>query len=361
MEYPSLQDVYNHLSREIDASSYDSELKGNVRAFLQVRLGGLMERDAGELFNVHDSTLKPEKWLKVSAVVELEVLGEQAKNFFVLLVCHYLLESLRADPAGGKDAYGAPMPVRHVTFIEEAHNIIAPSTQQSGADSVNPKISATAYIVKMLAEVRALREAILIADQLPTALASEVTKNTGLKLVHRLTAQDDRKQIGTAISATAVQLERMASLSTGRVFIYHEKTLRPFEMQIAKWEVPTLDFEVSNDAQLYLRLWKNTPQVRSTRMAFWCWKERELFSLDERITKLITRFLAAESLREVKDCTLERAILALELQQACTRCQRLARLWLPCEGEHPLRKDIQETFDYLDSLKQQLALVAEPS
>ena len=203
LPYPSLRDVYDNLQREIDASSYDAELKGNVRAFLQVRLGGLMERDAGELFNVHLSTLKPDEWLNTSAIVELEVLGEQAKNFFVLLVCHYVLETLRANPAGGVDKNGKLLPVRHVIFIEEAHNIIAPSTQQAGADSVDPKISATAYIVKMLAEVRALREAIVIADQLPTALASEVTKNTGFKLVHRLTAQDDREQIGTARSAAS--------------------------------------------------------------------------------------------------------------------------------------------------------------
>ena len=40
LPFPSLQDVYDNLQAEIDASSYDSELKGNVRAFLQVRLGG---------------------------------------------------------------------------------------------------------------------------------------------------------------------------------------------------------------------------------------------------------------------------------------------------------------------------------
>ena len=42
-----------------------------------------------------------------------------------------------------------------------------------------------AYIVKMLAEVRALREGIIIADQLPTAMAPEVIKNTNIKLIHR--------------------------------------------------------------------------------------------------------------------------------------------------------------------------------
>ena len=39
--YPTLQDVYNNLEKEIAASNYDGELKGNIQSFLQVRLGGL--------------------------------------------------------------------------------------------------------------------------------------------------------------------------------------------------------------------------------------------------------------------------------------------------------------------------------
>lgn len=69
---------------EIDTSKYDAEFKGNVSAFLEVRLSGLMERDAGELFNVETSTLKPEEWLNVSAIVELEVLGEGAEKFLCI-------------------------------------------------------------------------------------------------------------------------------------------------------------------------------------------------------------------------------------------------------------------------------------
>ena len=251
LPFPSLQDVYDNLQVEIEASSYSAEIKGNVRAFLQVRLGGLMERDAGEVFNTRISTLTPEEWLTVSAIVELEVLGEHAKNFFVLLVCHYILETLRANPNGGVGIRGEKLPVRHVIFIEEAHNIIAPSTQQDSAGTVDPKISATAYIVKMLAEVRALREAIVIADQLPTALASEVTKNTGLKIVHRLTAQDDREKIGAAISASPLQLEQMASFTTGKALIYHERTQKPFTLQIAEWIPPNVDYDIATDIQLY--------------------------------------------------------------------------------------------------------------
>lgn len=331
LPYPTLQDVYTNLETEVEESNYDGELKGNIRSFLQVRLGGLMERDAGELYNVPMSTIRPEEWITISAIVELEVLGEQAKNFFVLLVCHYILETLRVDPSGCTDLNGIPKPVRHAIFIEEAHNIIAPSTQQAGADSINPKISATAYIVKMLAEVRALREAIVIADQLPTALASEVTKNTGLKLVHRLTAQDDREQIGTAISASPVQLERMASFSIGQAFIYHEKTLKPFEMQVAEWISPTIAFDPADDAQLYTTLILRPTLIHSIKVYLQNWIATTLNPLESELVELEQRYHLSkdDDLTERICCQARKEGLTSILQNLTDRCNRFKKLWLP--------------------------------
>lgn len=357
LPFPSLQDVYDNLQIEIDASSYDSELKGNVRAFLQVRLGGLMERDAGELFNTHISTIAPDDWLNVSAIVELEVLSEQAKNFFVLLVCHYILETLRATPNGGLDTNGRKLPVRHVIFIEEAHNIIAPSTNQSSADSVDPKISATAYIVKMLAEVRALREAIVIADQLPTALASEVTKNTGLKLVHRLTAQDDREQIGTAISASPLQLEQMASFTTGKALIYHEKTQKPFEVQIAEWITPNLAYDFSNDERLYNDLKQENTVLHSITASFHNWQDRFLFKTDDALSALQDRYLALDvnDIAETNMCKSERLLLLAECDSLAKKCNRLKKLWNLGENQtHPLWEEFVSIDKYIDNMKMRL-------
>lgn len=361
LPYPMLQDVYDNLEKEIEASGYDGELKGNIRSFLQVRLGGLMERDAGELFNVRKSTIQPDDWLNISAIVELEVLGEQAKNFFVLLVCHYILESLRANPNGGVDKNGKLMPVRHTIFIEEAHNIIAPSTQQAGADSVDPKISATAYIVKMLAEVRALREAIVIADQLPTALASEVTKNTGLKLVHRLTAQDDREQIGTAISASPVQLERMASFTSGRAFIYHERTMKPFEMQVAEWIKPENTIDVSNDAQLYATLWQRPTVERAVQTALINWKYKSWIALDDEVMELINRYISVQAtdIAQIYWCKTQRILLEEKCQSLLKKCQRLEKLWIPDQSAdcvlrgqfQAILENIQEKIEQLDYIR----------
>lgn len=350
LPYPNMQNVYDNLESEIDTSSYDSELKGNVRAFLQVRLGGLMERDAGELFDTGISTLKPEQWLYSSAIVELEVLGEQAKNFFVLLVCHYILETLRVDPQGGIDAETKrQVPVRHAVFIEEAHNIIAPSTEQSSSDSVDPKISATAYIVKMLAEVRALREAIVIADQLPTALASEVTKNTGLKLVHRLTAQDDREQIGTAISASALQLEQVATFSKGKALIYYEQTQKPYEIQVEEWKKPEINYNFANDLELYENIVNRTVIHHSVAKALDSWREKDVFPIYDKIAEIQKRFQTLDYEDEIeKICLQNENVLLLD---RCTKlkrkCERLYALW--CKktdgGRYKNMEKIYEAFE----------------
>lgn len=353
LPFPSLQDVYDNLQKEIEASSYEAEIKGNLRAFLQVRLGGLMERDAGELFNTHISTLAPDEWITSSAIVELEVLGEHAKNFFVLLVCHYILETLRADPNGGVDSRGEKMPVRHVIFIEEAHNIIASSAQQASTDSVDPKISATAYIVKMLAEVRALREAIVIADQLPTALADEVTKNTGLKLVHRLTAKDDRQQIGAAISASSLQLEQMASFTTGKALIYHERTQKPFTVQMAEWIVPDADYDIAADIQLYNRIAGKSTVQRAITVAFRNWQDKYLFSIDDRIGDLQKRYITAKAtdVAEMYVCKCEKMLLLAECGMLQKKCKRLKNLWIKGESKNSsIKEEFAEILSYIENM-----------
>lgn len=353
LKFPCLQDVYDNLQVEIKKSSYDTQYKGNVQAFLQVRLGGLMELDAGELFNSYISTLNPDEWISVSAIVELEVLGEQAKSFFVLLICHYILETLRVNPNGGLDISGTKMPVRHVVFIEEAHNIIAPSTQQSGLETVNPKISATAYIVKMLAEVRALREAIVIADQLPTVLASEVTKNTGLKLVHRLTAQEDREQIGMAIAASPLQLEQMASFSMGKALIYHERTQKPFGMQVAEWISPNVEYDLTNDVQFYIHIMNRNTVQKAITESFRNWKYKYMSVLDNIYDEFQQRWMTIDTtdIVEMKCCKSMRFRLLNECTENKKKCKRLEKLWRMDVGkEYPLKNEFAKTYDYIENL-----------
>lgn len=227
--YPTMEELYYCLEKELKNTKYDSETSGNMQAALEMRIGALLRRDLGNVFNVQKSCVAPEDWLASPIVIEMESLGGGPSNFLTLMLCTLIRETLRVQPNANPEKT-----TRHVILIEEAHNLIGPQSYlpNSGNDNADPKIAATAYIVKMLAEVRALRESIIIADQLPTAMAPEVIKNTGTKITHRITAGDDRSLIGQTMAATSLQLEELAVFTQGQTLVSYEGLLRPFKMQM---------------------------------------------------------------------------------------------------------------------------------
>ena len=232
LEFPTMSELFFKLGEILDATEYESEVKSNMKSILEVRIGSLLAREMGDMFDVRESTIVPEDWLKRQIVIELEALGKDQANFTTLLVTNLIRETLRANRNAGNEFKDKP---RHVILFEEAHNLIGPVAEIEKAEDATPKTSATAFIVKMLAEVRALKEAIIIADQLPTKMAPEVIKNTSLKIAHRITAQDDRELMGGAMSADGVQFERMASFTQGEALVIYEGLLKPFELQMNKW------------------------------------------------------------------------------------------------------------------------------
>lgn len=233
LPYPTMGELYKTLEKILDETDYEGEIKGNLKSVLQVRIGSLLSREMGDVFNVPYSTIVPEDWLKRSVVIELESMGSGPANFLTLMLSTLIRESLKANPMTRKEKDKTP--VRHVIFFEEAHNLIGPKAEKDAGEGANPKIAATAFIVKMLAEVRALNEAIIIADQLPTAMAPEVIKNTSLKLGHRMTSADDRGLLGSTMSADDVQLERMSTFTQGKTLAIYEGLLKPFELQMHQW------------------------------------------------------------------------------------------------------------------------------
>ncbi|MDO5132066.1 MAG: hypothetical protein Q4D81_03665 [Eubacteriales bacterium] len=229
LSYPTMRELYEKLEKRLDASDYAPEVRSNLKSALQVRIGSLMTREMGDIFDVPRSTVPPEEWIRRSAIVELESLGTDPANYMTLLIATLIRETLKVENYDKEALGGKP---RHVMFLEEAHNLIGPVAQPSAGADADPKTAATAYIVRMLAEVRALGEGIVIADQLPTAMAPEVIKNTSLKIGLRITAQDDRSLLGGTMSANPDQMEKMAVFTPGQALCSYEPLLKPFEIQI---------------------------------------------------------------------------------------------------------------------------------
>lgn len=284
LPYPTMKDLYERLEIEVEKTDYEGEIKGNLKSILQVRIGSLLKREMGDVFNVSKSSIAPEEWLNQPALIELEAMGSGPANFLSLLLSTLIRETLKITPnADGKE-------LRHVIFFEEAHNLIGPVAQEVSGEDADPKMAATAFVVKMLAEVRALREGIVIADQLPTVMAPEVIKNTGLKVGHRITAEDDRSLLGSTMSANGTQLEQMATFLPGEALITFEGLLRPFKAQICQWENGTASYDSPSNQELADAMW-NTPgykSVLSRSSSITCTKfETEYDRIFERIKTIL--------------------------------------------------------------------------
>ena len=210
---PTLADLLRWSRAVASRSSYQGELAGNIRAALETRLGSLMRGPKGRCFN----TARSVPWDEVMArpaVFELEALSEDEKALFMLL----LLTRVRAHARSTRRS-GAPL--SHVLLVEEAHTVIGRETG-GRADRANPKEAAVRFFVRMLAEMRALGEGLVVADQLPTAVAPEVIKLTNLKVMHRVVAMEDRQELGQAMTLDGAQIEQAATLPPGHSLVFQE-------------------------------------------------------------------------------------------------------------------------------------------
>jgi hypothetical protein len=105
---------------------------------------------------------------------------------------------------------------KHITLIEEAHRLL----EMPGPGEGGPKKYAVGMFTDLLAEVRKYGESLVIVDQIPNKLASEVMKNTNIKIIHKLFAKDDREAVGDTIGLSKEQKEYLSSLRTGEAVIY---------------------------------------------------------------------------------------------------------------------------------------------
>ena len=327
--YPTTQELFDKIEAILESKKYEEDIKNNLITCLQTRIGSLLRREMGNVFNVSGSTISPEEWLNVSCVIELESLGTYAGNFLTLLLLTIIREMLKQNPKAPKDK------PRHVIFLEEAHNLIGPTTI-ANSENGDTKVASTKYIVDMLAEVRALGEAIVIADQLPTALAPQVTKNTSLKLGHRITAMDDREMLASTMSADGVQLEKMGTFQPGHALCMYENIQKPFEIQICEYasrsESPSNEelLELLKTRKIYKKI-----MDRDFQILFQKFEERKLVINDKRNILLAGKHNILDNYETINNLDWQgdertHALKMFEVKnmQYCRNYKQLSEIWL---------------------------------
>jgi hypothetical protein len=93
---------------------------------------------------------------------------------------------------------------------------------QGSEVTANPKGRAIEVFSNILSEIRAFGEALLIAEQIPVKLVPDAIKNTNLKIIHRLVADDDRKLVGGTMNLDEAQIRSLMTLRAGEAVAYRE-------------------------------------------------------------------------------------------------------------------------------------------
>jgi hypothetical protein len=110
----------------------------------------------------------------------------------------------------------------HVTLVEEAHRLLARSAGGKSSEDAQAKEKAAEAFANTLAENRKYGEGVIIAEQLPTKLVADAVKNTNLKIMHRLTAEDDRRYLGETMGMDEAQRLFAARLQAGEALLYSD-------------------------------------------------------------------------------------------------------------------------------------------
>lgn len=213
LETPTLSDLCRNAEYIVSHSGFDEKMRSDFQASLLERLNSLRRGSKGRMLDTQYS-IPMDDLMNSPIVLELDSLNGDEKALLMMFLLSYVYEYCKVKRKSGS-------PLRHMLLIEEAHNLIGASG--SGSDSrANPKVQTIELFVNMLAEMRALGQGILIADQLPTAIAPQAVKQTNVKILMRVTAKDDREEIGNTMDLNEEQMHQVVNFKTGHAYLYHE-------------------------------------------------------------------------------------------------------------------------------------------
>ncbi|HEV2243424.1 MAG TPA: ATP-binding protein [Streptosporangiaceae bacterium] len=217
---PTLAQLQRAALEVIEDVGYGRELRADVRGFVDVRLRSLRTGSAGRFFEGgHPADIAELMRRNVVLAIE-DVANDEDKAFLIgtliIRLVEYLRMRAREDPADG---------LAHVIVIEEAHRLLRASREGASAHAVE-------LFASLLAEIRAYGEGIMVVEQIPAKLVGDVVKNTALKVLHRLPAQDDRQVVGAAMNLDDDQSRQVVSLRPGVAAVFADGMDRPLRIRV---------------------------------------------------------------------------------------------------------------------------------
>lgn len=237
--FPTLENLVNKIEEVVKDQGFDDRLKNDYIGSIKARLQGLLIGSKGLMLNTKRS-IDFESLVEKRVVLELEEIKSGSEKSLIMgFVLANLNEAMKAKyiKTGGQ--------FKHITLIEEAHRLLSKFVP---GDSLNKKQGVEVFS-DMLAEVRKYGESLIIVDQIPDKLTSEVLKNTNTKIVHKIFAADDKEAIGNTMALTDDQKQFLSNLEVGRAIVFTQGWSKAIQVQITQ-TTNTTGSTIISEAQL---------------------------------------------------------------------------------------------------------------
>ena len=227
--FPTFQDLLTELVDVINRSAYDQEVKSNYRGSLETRVRSLANGLNGQIFSANEI---PEKILfDENVIIDLSRVGSAESKALIMGILIMRLNEYRMTSCTEMNA-----PLRHVTVLEEAHNILRRTSTEQSEEGSNVAGKSVEMIANSIAEMRTYGEGFIIADQSPSAVDISAIRNTNTKIIMRLPDEQDRQLAGKAAALKENQLDEIARLPKGVAVVYQNDWVEPVLCKIGKFD-----------------------------------------------------------------------------------------------------------------------------
>lgn len=224
--FPTFAVLLEKLPEIISKSEYSKDTKGDYTGALTTRVKSLTNGINGQIFCSREEI--PDKALfDENVIIDLSRVGSMETKALLMGILMIKLQEYRMDQAEGSNAE-----LRHITVLEEAHNLLRRTSPEQSQEGANLQGKSVEMLANAIAEMRTYGEGFVIADQSPGLLDMSVIRNTNTKIIMRLPDETDRVLVGKAAGLNDDQITELAKLDPGVAAVFQNCWLEPVLCQV---------------------------------------------------------------------------------------------------------------------------------
>ncbi len=229
--FPTFFDLLHVLPTVIEESHYSSDTQSDYVGALYTRVKSLTNGIYGSVFCAEDA-LSDAELFDENVIVDLSRASAMETKSLLMGILVMKLQEYRmcSGVMNGK--------LRHVTVLEEAHNLLRKTPAEQSQESANVQGKSVEMLANAIAEMRTYGEGFIIADQAPGLLDMSVIRNTNTKIILRLPDEEDRKLVGKSAALKEAQIDELSKLPLGVAAVYQNEWPEAVLCKIEAYPMP---------------------------------------------------------------------------------------------------------------------------